>query len=165
MQVTNSYEMIIRKFKELDTSAIVSLFYETVHTINKQHYSQEQLEAWAPKDEEKSKHIAWKESLSQNMTYVAEIDGQIVGFSDMMQDGCLDRLYVHKDFQNQGIATALVNTLESEARKLGLNEMKTEASITAKPFFERQGYEIIHSQIVERRGVALVNYKMNKQLI
>ncbi|NIK75255.1 putative acetyltransferase [Paenibacillus castaneae] len=157
--------MIIRKFNESDISGIVSLFYETVHTINKQHYSQEQLEAWAPKDEEKCKHTVWRESLRHNITYVAETNDQIVGFSDMSEDGYIDRLYVHKDFQRQGIAKALLNTLESESRKRGLHEMSTDASITAKPFFERQGFVIIQKQIVERRGVALTNYKMIKQLL
>lgn len=156
--------MEIRKFHASDISQIVSLFYETVHSINKQDYSKEQLDAWAPKDEEIIKLKTWKESLGLNITYIAEIEGKIVGFSDMNQEGYLDRIYTHKDHQRQGIATALVNILESEARKLGLIEMGTEASITAKPFFEHHGYRISESQIVERRGVRLVNYKMIKQL-
>ncbi|MDF2653201.1 MAG: acetyltransferase [Paenibacillus sp.] len=156
--------MEIRSFTDSDINQIVSLFYETVHSVNKRDYSQEQLNAWAPKDEEKLKLNTWKESLSHNVTYVAEIEGKIVGFSDMTPFGHLDRLYIHKDYQGQGIASALVNKLESEARGLGLIEIDAEASITAKPFFERQGYRIIQSQVVERRGVKLVNFKMVKNL-
>jgi putative acetyltransferase len=157
--------MDIRKFTDSDINQIVSLFYETVHSVNKRDYSQEQIDAWAPKDEETLKLNTWKDSMSQNVTYVAEIEGEIVGFSDMTHYGHLDRLYIHKDFQGQGIASALVNTLESEARGLGLIEMDTEASITAKPFFERQGYRIIQSQVVERRSVKLINFKMVKNLL
>lgn len=156
--------MEIRKFYDSDIRQIVSLFYETVHSVNKQDYSQEQLDAWAPKDEEELKLKTWKESMSYNVTYVAEINAEIVGFSDMTQDGHIDRLYIHKNFQGQGIASALVNNLEAEARRLGLIEMGTEASITAKLFFECLGYRITQSQIVERRGVKLVNFKMTKQL-
>ncbi len=36
-----------------------------------------------------------------------------------------------------------MNKLEAEARKIGLTKMETEASITAKPFFERHGYQVI----------------------
>ncbi|RLM62346.1 GNAT family N-acetyltransferase, partial [Halorubrum sp. Atlit-9R] len=71
---------------------------------------------------------------------------------------------IHKDFQRQGIATGLVNMMESEARRLGLIEMDTEASITARAFFEHHGYRVTESQNVERRGVTLVNFKMIKQL-
>jgi putative acetyltransferase len=159
------YKMEIRRYHDSDISQIVSLFYETVHSVNKQDYSQEQLDAWAPKDEETLKLKTWKDSMSHNITYVAEINGEIVGFSDMTQDGHLDRMYIHKDYQGQGIASALVNNLESEAKRLGLIEMDTEASITAKPFFERHGYRITQSQIVERRGVKLVNFKMIKNLL
>ena len=157
--------MEIRKFQLSDLSQIVLLFYETVHFVNKQDYSQEQLDAWAPKDEETLKVITWKDSLNHNVTYVAEIDGTIIGFADMTQKGYLDRLYIHKDFQRQEIASALVNYLESEAIRLGLVEIYTDASITAKPFFENQGYRIIESQVVERREVTLVNFKMIKKLV
>ncbi|MEC0232655.1 GNAT family N-acetyltransferase [Paenibacillus alba] len=157
--------MDIRKFTDTDINQIVSLFYETVHSVNKRDYSQEQLDAWAPKDEETLKLNTWKDSLSHNVTYVAEIKDKIVGFSDITQCGHLDRLYIHKDFQGQGIAAALVNILEVEARGLGLIEIDTEASITAKPFFERQGYRVIQSQVVERKGVKLVNFKMVKYLL
>lgn len=92
--------MDIRAYRESDLSQIVSLFYETVHSVNKQDYSQEQLDAWAPKEEEVLKHNTWRASLRQNITYVAEIDNIIVGFSDMTADGHLDRLYVHKDYQS-----------------------------------------------------------------
>ncbi|SFL77363.1 Acetyltransferase, GNAT family [Paenibacillus sp. 1_12] len=154
----------IRKFEDSDINQIVSLFYDTVHTINAKDYSQDQLDAWAPKDEIDAKIISWKAALSHNIAYVMELDGEIIGFSDMTQEGHLDRLYIHKDVQRQGIASALVNTIESEARRLGLTEIDTEASITAKPFFERQGYRTIQSQIVERKDVQLVNFKMIKKL-
>jgi putative acetyltransferase len=157
--------MEIRKFTDMDINQIVSLFYATVHSVNKRDYSEEQLAAWAPKDEEMLKLKTWKDAMSQNVAYVAEINGKVVGFSDMTKQGHLDRLYVHKDFQGQGIASSLVSTLESEARKLGLIEVDTEASITAKPFFERQGYRVMQRQVVERRGVELVNFKMVKNLL
>lgn len=157
--------MEIRAYRESDLTQIISLFYETVHSVNKQDYSQEQLDAWAPFDEMKLKLEAWKHSLPQNITFVAEMNGSIIGFSDMTTKGHLDRLYVHKDYQGQGVASALVNRLEWKARELGLHEIDTEASITAKPFFERQGYQLIMEQSVERKGVRLVNYRMSKKLM
>ncbi|WP_313640315.1 GNAT family N-acetyltransferase [Paenibacillus sp.] len=157
--------MDIRAYQESDISQLISLFYETVHTVNKQDYSQEQLDAWAPKEEAELKLTTWRTSFRQNITYVAEINGCLIGFSDMTVEGHLDRLYVHKDFQGQGVASALIYKLELKARELGLHEMDTEASITARPFFERHGYQIIEKQSVERKGVLLVNYRMSKKLM
>jgi putative acetyltransferase len=155
--------MEIRKFHVSDISQIVTLFYETVHTVNKKDYTKEQLDAWASKDDEELRLESWKESMSNNITYVALIDGRVVGFSDMTERGHLDRLFVHKDFQGQGIASALVNVLESEARRLGLTELDTDASITAKSFFEHHGFQFVQLQEVERKGIKLINFKMIKE--
>lgn len=156
--------MKIRTFTEQDTAQIVTLFYETVHSVNKRDYSQEQLNAWASYEDEGKRLSTWKDALSRNITLVVENNGVIAGFADMTLEGYLDRLFVHKEYQRQGIAKALVDTLEAEARRLGLNEISTEASITAKPFFEQSGFEVVRQQVVERRGVKLENYVMLKSL-
>ncbi|AVR01171.1 GNAT family N-acetyltransferase [Oceanobacillus iheyensis] len=157
--------MRIRVFQSSDINQMVSLFYETVHVVNARDYTKEQLNAWAPQDEMDAKLINWKDSFVRNITYIVETNDEIVGFGDMTRNGYLDRLFVHKNFQGQGIATALTNRLESEARKIGLTKMETEASITAKPFFERHGYQVNEPQTVERKGITLVNFKMSKRLI
>lgn len=152
------------KFKETDIEEIVSLFYETVHSINLKDYSQKQLDVWATKEEKEPKINSWKVTLGQNITFVAKINDKVVGFSDLTYEGYLDRLYIHKDFQSQGIASALVDMIESEAKKLNLLVIETDSSITAKPFFEHKGYKIVRSQTVERKGVKLINFKMIKKL-
>ncbi|MDQ0087831.1 putative acetyltransferase [Paenibacillus anaericanus] len=157
--------MKIRKFQDSDITQIVTLFYETVHSVNKQDYSQEQLDAWAPHDEKPIRLQTWSDSMRHNITYVVENNDIIVGFADLIPDGHLDRLYVHKDFQGQGIASTLVNKLESEATDLGLVEINADASISARPFFEKHGYRVLHSQTVERNGVTLNNFKMIKLLV
>lgn len=87
------------------------------------------------------------------------IDNQnIVGFGDITADGYLDRLYVHRDFQGQGIATVLCNQLELQAK----GTIVTHASITAKGFFEKRGYRTRKEQKVSRNGVWLKNYVMQK---
>ncbi|MDL4842125.1 GNAT family protein [Aquibacillus rhizosphaerae] len=47
--------MKIINYQKNDTEAIVSLFYETVHSIYPKYYFQTQLEAWAPIDEKESR--------------------------------------------------------------------------------------------------------------
>lgn len=155
----------VRKYKCADLNQLVKIFYDTIHHINAQHYTKEQLEAWAPESERASKADQWVQSLHDNITFVAEYNHIIVGFSDMTIDGHLDRLYIHKDYQRKGIATTLLQQLEQSAQKLSISVIDTEASITARPFFERHGFTVVQEQVVFRHGVSLINYVMNKHLI
>ncbi|URN96779.1 MAG: GNAT family N-acetyltransferase [Candidatus Pristimantibacillus lignocellulolyticus] len=156
--------MHIQRYQASQIEEIINLFYNTVHHINAAHYSAKQLQAWAPPEERSNKVESWQQSLQQHITYVAIKDGIIVGFSDMSDDGHLDRLYVHKDYQRQRIASTLLTHLEYDAQQLKLDSIYTEASITAKPFFEHHDFQVEHMQQVERQQVSLTNYVMSKSL-
>ena len=148
--------MEIRQYREQDCEAITRLFYDTVHTVNAKDYSKEQLNAWATGNVDMN---AWNTSFLEHNSVVAIVDEKIVGFGDMDHLGYLDRLYVHKDFQMQGIATAICNILEEQS---DVDHYTTHASITAKPFFEKRGYHVIKEQQVERFGQKLTNFVMKK---
>lgn len=95
-------------------------------------------------------------------TLIAEVNGVIAGFGDMDQDGYLDRLYVHKDYQRKGIATSIVNALEQQAVSAGISRFITHASITAKPFFIQRGYCVVRKNTVIRNTVELIQFTMEK---
>lgn len=148
--------MIIRKYKSSDCNEIVQLFYNTVHKINAKDYTKEQLNAWATGKIDLEK---WDKSFLEHYSFVAVENEIIVGFGDIDEHGYLDRLYVHKDYQRQGIATALCDKLENIIKT---DCITTHASITAKPFFEHRRYNVVKQQIVERNGVFLTNFIMKK---
>lgn len=146
----------LRNYRSSDCGSLAELFYQTVHTVNARDYTQEQLNVWATGTVDLAQ---WDQSFLAHHTLVA-IDGeQIVGFSDMDEDGYLDRLYVHKDRQGEGIATALCDRLEQALPGVIYT---THASITAMPFFERRGYRVVREQQVERQGILLTNFVMEK---
>lgn len=149
--------MIIREYTPSDCPELAELFYDTVHTVNAQDYTKEQLAVWATGNVDTRQ---WNDSFLRHYTVVAEENKKIVGFGDMDKTGYLDRLYVHKDYQRQGIATAICDTLEAVCMA---DNITVQASITAKPFFEKRGYEVVREQKVERKGVFLTNYLMEKQ--
>lgn len=151
----------IRSFCLEDTPVIVALFRDTVRRINRQDYSREQVLAWAPDEIDL---LGWSDRLASRFSVVADKNGQIVGFGDLEGDGHLDHLYVHADHQGCGVGRALLLVLEAEARQQGHPRVFTEASITARPFFERQGYRVLQEQEVVFRGVSFVNYRMEKPL-
>lgn len=146
----------VRNYRSSDCEKVAELFYETVHTVNAENYTAEQLFAWA-KDERQLQ--TRKNDFIKQHTLIAEIDGNIVGFGSMTDAGYLDLLYIHKDFQRKGIATKLCDELER-----GFSVVVTHSSVTAKSFFEKRGYSVMTGQTVERSGVKLKNYKMQKIL-
>ena len=86
-----------------------------------------------------------------------------MGFTDLdVEAGYLDRLYVHKDAQRRGVGTALCDAAEACARAAGGRRLETHASITARPFFEKRGYQVKREQQVERKGILLTNFVMEK---
>lgn len=148
--------MIIRKYKPLDCMVLAELFYNTVHLVNAKDYTKKQLNVWATGSIDLKE---WNKSFLEHFTVVAVEDNIIVGFGDMSNNGYLDRLFVHKDYQNKGIATAICDELE---KSVDTDKISTHASITAKPFFEKRGYKVIKEQQVERKGIVLTNYVMEK---
>ena len=149
--------MILRDYVPGDCKALAELFYDTVHKINARDYSQEQLNAWATGRVDLEE---WNRSFLSHHTVVAEIDGTIVGFGDMDDTGYLDRLYVHAGFQRRGIASAICGRLEEACHA---EKITTHASVTAREFFEKRGYKIVSEQQVERRGILLTNYVMERR--
>ena len=148
--------MKIRKYQSSDCKSLADLFYHTVHTINAKDYTKEQLKVWATGEVDLEK---WNQSLQEHFSVVAVENKNILGFGDIDKTGYLDRLYVHKDYQGKGIATAICNQLEQAVR----GSIITHASITARPFFEKRGYQVIKEQQVERQGILLTNFVMEKE--
>lgn len=149
-------KMEIRNYKAEDCKCLAELFYDTVHTVNAKDYTEEQLNVWATGKLNLEK---WNESFLEHYSVVAVIEDKIVGFGEMDKTGYLDRLYVHKDYQRKGIATAICDNLETTVQT---TKFVTHASITANPFFEKRGYRVVKEQQVERQGVWLTNYVMEK---
>ncbi len=148
--------MEIRMYRPSDCKILTGLFYNTVHTVNARDYTEEQLNVWATGEVDLEK---WNQSLQEHFSVVAVDNGTVVGFGDIDHTGYLDRLFVHADYQGKGVGTAICNQLEQAVQ----GTIVTHASITAKPFFEKRGYSAMKEQSVERQGIFLTNYRMEKK--
>lgn len=150
--------MVIRRYEVSDCKHLIKLFYDTVHFVNAKDYTKEQLNVWASGNVDSEE---WNKSLLKHFTVVAAEDDIIIGFGDIDKSGYLDRLYVHKDYQIRGIASAICDMLENAVSS---DKIEVHTSITAKPFFEQRGYRVIKEQEVIRNGVILKNYVMELPL-
>ena len=153
--------VIARDYRRGDADPICRLFFETVRAVNLGDYSPEQVRAWAPAV---SGPDAWHGRMSGRHTLVADEDGEVVGFAELEEDGHLDMLYCRKDAVGRGVGSGLLAAVEERARGLGVGRISTEASITARPFFERHGFAVLRRNTVLREGIGLTNFSMEKAL-
>lgn len=154
--------MRIRRYRAEDAPLLARIFYETVHSVNGADYTPAQLHAWAPEVPDAQ---LWHARMSRRHTLVAEEDGEPIAFAELEPDGHLDMFYCHKRALRRGTGTRLYHAVECVARELGLERIFTEASITARAFFEHQGYRVKEVRTVVQRGAEVTNYAMEKALI
>ena len=152
----------IHPLTELDIPEMRELFRTTVLTVNSKDYTKEEVEDWTSCGDSVAH---WKNLLAKN-DYVGAIDrqGKIIGFSSMNAEGYLHSMFVHKDQQGKGVATLLLSEVEKIARKYDVHKINVEASITARPFFEKHGYKVVKEQKAKANRLWLTNYVMEKAL-
>lgn len=138
---------------------ITDLFYQSVHAIDPLVYTPEQKEAWAPTP---PNYTAWLARLNVKKPFVAIIDGHVAGFMELDSDGHIDCTYTHPRFQGMGIASALYEHLLLEARARKISRLYVEASFIAKQFFEHRGFSVVKENTLEKNGVTLINFSMEK---
>ncbi|NOH72844.1 GNAT family N-acetyltransferase [Vibrio pectenicida] len=151
----------IRRYQIEDTQALWEVFFFTVRKINCQHYSQQQVEAWA---QDSWNQDIWHEKMLQINAYIAEINGQIAGYTDLQDSGLIDHFFCHYQFQGKGVGRTLMEHIKREAIQRGISRLYSEVSITARPFYERMGFKLVREQQVEMRGQWLTNFAMEQQL-
>ena len=153
--------MEVRLFQPKDTEQIARLFHDTVRNINIRDYSAAQIVAWSPTD------LYWRNWLkvcATRFTYVAIENHKIIGFGELEENGHIDCFYIHYQHQRRGVGSSIYKAIEAKAKELDLTRLFVEASITAKPFFIKQGFKIINPQRVSCRGESFTNYLMDKEL-
>lgn len=154
--------LTLRQAALTDLDEIKELFTATITTVCTNDYTPEQIAVWASTVENSHR---WYDAVAGQLFLLAEMDDKIVGFASLDNNTYIDFMYVHKDYQRQGIAETLMEELENEARDLGVTAITSDVSKTAKPFFEKIGFVVITEQLNLRKGVEIVNYKMRKELL
>ena len=155
-------KLTIRRGKQEDLSFLKRLFEETILEVCQADYSPQQLATWASGAQ---KSTLWQRILNEQILLVAEIEMKIVGFCTLENGNHVDFLYIHKDYQFRGIAKQLFESIEKQAIKTFSTVLSADVSKTAKPFFEKMGFEVVNPQTVVLDGVSFTNFKMKKQLL
>lgn len=158
----NTNKILIRSYEIEDAPFLTAIYFNTIHHINANDYTPEQINAWAPKSSLETER--WMKKWENLSPIIATRDNIIVGFAEFEDNGHIDCFYCHYQYQGCGVGSALMEAVESKARAINANKIFAEVSITAKPFFEAKGFTVVKKQSVNIRGVALTNFVMEKML-
>lgn len=154
-------DLKIRRAKESDSQEIGNMYFDTVNAVNSKDYPKEKIDVWAASGK---KYDMWKKKISEQYFLVAERGNIITGISSIDPSGYLDFMYVHKDYQRMGIAQALLNEIEKKAAEQKNSEIWAYVSLTADPFFKKNGYEFSGEKIIVIQGVEFVDRILRKKL-
>lgn len=153
-------KLSIKTATKHDITEICDLFKTTIKTVNSNHYSNNEIHAWA----QGSENIPnWENRIDKHYFILAKNGDKLVGMASCIKD-YLDVIYVHHKNQGQGIATTLLNNTIRHVQDNGYDKLFSDVSITAKPYFLKKGFSIIRPQLVYCRGVYLRNYHVVKHL-
>lgn len=151
----------LRQATHEDLPEMKKLYVGTITTVCTDEYTPEQIAIWASSAQKTQR---WIDLIEHQLVLIARKDNKIVGFCSLDKNIYIDFMYVHKDYQRQGIAETLLLAIEDKAGNAGTSTITSDISKTARPFFERKGYKVIKEQINIRQGIEIINYKMSKDI-
>ncbi len=117
----------VRRLKIGDSLELWQLKVKTIKKVNIKDYSKEQIQAWAPDEYNPEK---WLKRIQGMNPFIAEIDGKIVGFADIQDDGYIDHFFCHNEFQGQGIGKVLMQHIMEKSKEKSIPRVYSHVSIT-----------------------------------
>lgn len=106
--------------------------------------------------------IVWQKRVDDMNPFVAELNGKIVGFADLQQDGYIDHFFCHAGYQGIGVGRLLMERLFAKGRSEGIKRYYSQVSKTVRPFYEHFGFCVVKKQKVDINGQLLTNFVMEK---
>ena len=162
-----AHHVRLRRATLADAAALASLSRAAIIESAATHYTQEQLAAWA----RRRTVDAHERMIRETRVVVAETGASPAGFASVALDataslvaGEVDQLFVHPTCAGGGVAATLLEAVEDEARRSGLDRLVTHASLRAAAVFTRAGYRPEEEEIVHLDGQALRRFLMSKEL-
>ena len=151
----------IRPYHSSDAATLFEIFVEAIHKGAAAHYTHAQRMAWAPDTEMSAK---WPERLAALDVSVAEADDEIAGFMAATPQGYIDFAFVRPRWMGRSVAQTLYDVILERARSSDLTRMTTHASLLARPFFAKQGWQVDEMEIVDLNGEQLKRFAMSLTL-
>jgi len=150
----------LRKFRGTDLLAVRSLVHRTIAVCYPGHYCMEAVRFFANYH---SNEAILRDALD-GRTLVLEQTGRILGTGTLIGDE-IRRVFVEPGLQKHGLGRLIMQRLEEEATAMGVETVRLDASLPARPFYDSLGYVTIEPvSLPVENGRRFDYFKMHKTL-
>jgi len=140
----NDREIIMRKFEQKDIEPVYSLIVDTLDKSYAGVYPEEAIDFF--KEYHNKDNIL--HDCDKGYTIVIEYYGRIVGTGTLTGTN-IRRVFVDSNFQRHGLGLVITKELERKAFEQGIKVVDLSASLVAKKFYDRLGYNTVEEKNVD----------------
>jgi putative acetyltransferase len=137
MSARPQLKLAMRPMLPADVPILAEIFRASIEELSADDYTPAQQAAWAAAADDEEEFAA---RISGELTLVATLSGDPIGFASLADKSRIDMLYVHPTAAGQGVGAMLCDALETLAAARGTKELSVDASDSARGFFERRGF-------------------------
>ena len=153
--------MKLKQITKKDQLKLKEVYFDSVISIDQNIYSKEHKFAWASQAWENSE---FEKALLNGRGIKLIYDNKIIGFATRYPENRLSLLYVRSNFKRMGFGAIILNSIEKDALKSGINKLNTEASLISYRLLLKRNWEIERKEKVNIKGLYFERYKMFKIL-
>ena len=151
--------MNLRQITTKDQLELKKVYFDSIQSLDEKIYNQEQKRAWSSQ--------AWDNpnfdnSINQGKGWLLSAKGIIIAYATRYPDNRISLFNCKGKFQRKGYGSRLLNKLEDEAKKEGLNFLSTEASLISYKLFLKNEWKIIRKEKIIINNIFFDRYKMIK---
>ena len=151
--------MNLRQITIKDQLELKKVYFDSIQSLDEKIYSQEQKRAWSSQ--------AWDnpnfdKSISRGKGWLISVQGTIIAFVTRYPNNRIALFYCKGKFQRKGFGSKLLQKLEDEAKKEGLDSLSTEASFISYKLFLKNEWKIIRKEKIIINNIFFERYKMIK---
>ena len=153
--------MKLKQITKKDQLKLKEVYFDSISSIDEKIYSKEHKFAWACQAWENPE---FEKSLLQGKGSKLIYNNEIIGFATRYPENKLSLFYVRGNFNKKGFGTMILNNIEGDALKSGVNKLNTEASLISYKLLLKRNWEIDRKEIVNIKGLMFERYRMFKIL-
>ncbi len=151
--------MNLRQITIKDQLELKKVYFDSIQSLDEKIYNHEQKIAWSSQ--------AWNnpnfdKSITKGKGWLLSEKGIIVAFATRYPINRIALFYCKGKFQRKGYGSKLLDKLEDEAKKEGLDSLSTEASLISYKLFLKNEWKIIRKEKVTINNIFFERYKMIK---
>ena len=153
--------MKLKQITKKDQLKLKEVYFDSVSSIDENIYSKEHKFAWASQAWENPE---FQKSLLKGIGSKLIYNNKIIGFATRYPENRLSLFYVRGNFKRKGFGTIMLNSIERDAMKSGINKLNTEASLISYKLLLKSNWEIDHKEKINIKGLIFERYRMFKIL-